>query len=50
MSAQTPVCQLLERQAADYRHWWWVGPPQDTWLEATQGMAISADAALLTHW
>ncbi|HSP58082.1 MAG TPA: methyltransferase [Halomonas sp.] len=50
MNAQTPVCQLLERQEADYRDWWWVGPPQDTWLEATHGTAISADAALLTHW
>ncbi|MBS9404294.1 methyltransferase [Halomonas sp. TRM85114] len=50
MSAQTPVCQLLERQETDYRHWWWVGPPQDGWLEGTQGTAISADVALLIYW
>ncbi|MDR5902334.1 methyltransferase [Halomonas icarae] len=49
--AENPVCQLLERQAADYRGWWWVAPPRDTWLEAAgQGMAISADLSLREAW
>ncbi|MFY0989658.1 methyltransferase [Halomonas sp. C05BenzN] len=50
MSAETPVCQLLERQEADYRGWWWVAPPRDAWLEAGEGTAISADASLLEAW
>ncbi len=32
LQAQTPTCQLLARQAADYRGWWWVAPPRDPWL------------------
>lgn len=50
MSAETPVCQLLERQAADYRGWLWVAPPRDTWLEQGQGMLLSADEAMLRVW
>jgi len=48
--AQTPTCQLLARQEADYRGWWWVAPPRDPWLEAGQGMAISADLAVRQAW
>lgn len=50
MSAETPVCQLLERQAFHYRGWLWVAPPRDAWLEAGQGRLLSADAALRTAW
>ncbi|TLF47291.1 methyltransferase [Halomonas urmiana] len=50
MSAETPVCQLLERQAFDYRGWLWVAPPRDAWLEAGQGSLLSADMALSTAW
>jgi len=50
MSAETPVCQLLERQAFDYRGWLWVAPPRDAWLEAGQGRLLSADVALRTAW
>ncbi|MFG6157282.1 methyltransferase [Halomonas sp. 1390] len=50
MSAETPVCQLLERQAFDYRGWLWVAPPRDAWLEAGQGSLLSADVALRTAW
>ncbi|MFP4263542.1 MAG: methyltransferase [Halomonas sp.] len=49
-SAESPVCQLLERQAADYRGWWWVAPPRDPWLEAGQGVAVSADLAVRQAW
>ncbi|APE30070.1 16S rRNA methyltransferase [Halomonas aestuarii] len=48
MSAETPVCQLLERQAFDYRGWLWVAPPRDAWLEAGQGHLLSADQAVLS--
>lgn len=48
--AESPVCQLLERQAADYRGWWWVAPPQDAWLASGQGVAVSADLALRQAW
>ncbi len=50
MSAETAVCQLLQRQAHDYRGWWWVAPPRDAWLETGQGTAVSADYALLAAW
>lgn len=50
MSAETPVCQLLERQDADYRGWWWVGPPRDGWLEGGEGCLISADLATRKVW
>ncbi|MDT8879786.1 methyltransferase [Halomonas saccharevitans] len=50
MSAETPVCQLLERQAFDYRGWLWVAPPRDAWLEAGQGSLLSADQAVRTAW
>ncbi|MEQ6916015.1 methyltransferase [Halomonas aquatica] len=50
MSAETPVCQLLERQAFDYRGWLWVAPPRDRWLEAGQGSLLSADQSVLSAW
>ncbi|MBZ0328775.1 methyltransferase [Halomonas sp. ANAO-440] len=55
MPAETPVCQLLERQDADYRAWLWVAPPRDAWLEgaedgAGQGSVRSADHAVLQAW
>ncbi|WP_254275394.1 class I SAM-dependent methyltransferase [Halomonas sp. 3H] len=50
MSAETPVGQLLERQDADYRGWWWVAPPRDGWLEAGQGTVVSADLAVRAAW
>ncbi|WP_111413853.1 methyltransferase [Billgrantia lactosivorans] len=50
MSAETPVCQLLERQDADYRGWLWVAPPRDPWLEAGQGRVLSADHGVLQAW
>ncbi|WP_284892306.1 methyltransferase [Cobetia amphilecti] len=31
MSAQTPACQLLERQDSDFRDWLWVAAPRDDW-------------------
>lgn len=50
MSAETPVCQLLERQPTDYRGWLWVAPPRDSWLESGQGELLSADEAVLAAW
>ncbi|MBA2779177.1 methyltransferase [Billgrantia kenyensis] len=50
MSAQTPVCQLLARQDADYRGWLWVAPPRDAWLEGREGSLLSADHGLLQAW
>lgn len=50
MSAETPVCQLLERQPTDYRGWLWVAPPRDRWLETSQGKLLSADEAVLAAW
>ncbi|MGM0983650.1 MAG: methyltransferase [Pseudomonadota bacterium] len=50
MSAETSVCQLLERQGADYRGWLWVAPPRDAWLEAVEGSLLSADQAVLAAW
>ncbi|WP_445005055.1 methyltransferase [Halomonas mongoliensis] len=49
-AAQTPTCQLLARQAADYRGWWWLAPPRDPWLESGRGVAISADLAVRAAW
>ena len=50
MSAETPVCQLLERQDADYRGWLWVSPPRDAWLEGGEGCVLSADHGVLEAW
>ncbi|PRY72741.1 methyltransferase [Halomonas ventosae] len=50
MNAETPVCQLLERQGADYRGWLWVAPPRDAWLEAGEGSLLSADEVVLAAW
>ncbi|MDI5921592.1 methyltransferase [Halomonas sp. LR5S13] len=50
MSAETPVCELLERQDADYCGWLWVAPPRDAWLEAGEGSLLSADQGILAAW
>jgi len=50
MSAETPVCQLLERQQTDYRGWLWVAPPCDAWLASTQGRLLSVDERVLAAW
>lgn len=50
MRAETPVCQLLERQEADYRGWLWVAPPRDAWLEGGEGGVLSADHGVLQAW
>ena len=50
LRAETPACQLLERQGLDYRGWWWVAPPRDPWLEAGQGTAVSADLGVRAAW
>ncbi|ATJ83797.1 methyltransferase [Halomonas beimenensis] len=50
MSAETPVCQLLERQDADYRGWLWVAPPRDAWLEEGERALLAADQAVLEAW
>lgn len=50
MSAETPVCQLLERQDIDYRGWLWVAPPRDAWLEQGEGRLLSADHGVLEAW
>ncbi len=50
MSAETPVCQLLERQDVDYRGWLWVAPPRDVWLESEEGGVLSADEGVLEVW
>lgn len=50
MSAETPVCQLLERQDADYRGWLWVAPPRDAWLASGEGGLLSADQGILAAW
>ncbi|WP_192034819.1 methyltransferase [Halomonas sp. YLGW01] len=50
MPAETAVCQLLERQAMDYRGWLWVAPPRDAWLEEGEGRLLSADHAVVEAW
>ncbi|GAB2797433.1 16S rRNA (guanine(1207)-N(2))-methyltransferase RsmC [Halomonas shantousis] len=50
MTTVTPPCQLLERQAADYRDWLWVAPPRDAWLESAQGRVWSADFGVCEAW
>ncbi|WP_110657748.1 methyltransferase [Salinicola halimionae] len=50
MSAQTPQCQLLARQDADYRGWLWVAPPRDGWLESGEGNVWSADLGVCEAW
>ncbi|MDN3524288.1 class I SAM-dependent methyltransferase [Halomonas sabkhae] len=50
MKAETPVCQLLQRQSTDYRDWLWVGPPGDSWLESAGGHLLSADRVRLHDW
>jgi len=50
MSAQTPQCQLLARQDADYRGWLWVAPPRDGWLESGEGSVWSADLDVCEAW
>ncbi|WP_110690710.1 methyltransferase [Salinicola endophyticus] len=50
MKAQTPPCELLARQDADYRGWLWVAPPRDSWLESGEGVVWSADLAVVNAW
>ncbi|MFG6179516.1 methyltransferase [Halomonas sp. THAF12] len=50
MNAETPVCQLLQRQDADYRGWLWVAPPRDSWLEGGEGMLLAGDQIVLETW
>ena len=50
MPAETAVCQLLERQAMDYRGWLWVAPPRDAWLESGEGRLLSADHSVVAAW
>lgn len=50
MSAQTPSCQLLERDAfssdPEFASFWAVAPPDDAWLMSAAKGIISADQAL----
>jgi len=50
MSPVTPTCQLLDRQALDYRGWLWVAPPDDPWLGDAGGTVWSTDAAIAATW
>ncbi|MDR5885097.1 MULTISPECIES: methyltransferase [Halomonadaceae] len=50
MSAQTPACQLLERQPARDEPLWGVGPPLDPWLVEQSTGVVSADLAVLDAW
>ncbi|MDC8803594.1 class I SAM-dependent methyltransferase [Halomonas pacifica] len=50
MSAETPVCQLLERQEQDHRHWLWVAPPRDAWLSPQETALLSGDVAQSADW
>lgn len=54
MSAQTPSCQLLSRDAffddPDFAGFWAVAPPDDPWLSSVAGGVISADEAALERW
>ncbi|WP_417421061.1 methyltransferase [Halomonas sp.] len=50
MSAQTPACQLLERQQDDYTALMVVAPPADAWLIAQSSGVISGDLGVLIEW
>ncbi|WP_251977451.1 methyltransferase [Salinicola avicenniae] len=50
MTPQTPPCELLARQDADYRGWLWVAPPRDGWLESGEGAVWSADLSVCAAW
>lgn len=50
MSAQTPACQLLERQQDDYTALMVVAPPADAWLIAQSAGVISGDLSVLSEW
>ncbi|MAM59072.1 MAG: 16S rRNA methyltransferase [Salinicola sp.] len=50
MTTQSPACQLLARQDADYRGWLWVAPPRDGWLESGEGLVWSADLDVCAAW
>lgn len=50
MSAQSPACQLLERQPARHAPLWVVGPPLDPWLIEQSYGVISGDLAVLNAW
>lgn len=50
MSAQTPSCQLLERDAfskdPDFASFWAIAPPDDAWLLSAAEGIVSADQTL----
>ncbi|GHB34746.1 methyltransferase [Salinicola rhizosphaerae] len=50
MTPQTPPCELMARQDADYRGWLWVAPPRDAWLESGEGAVWSADLSICQAW
>lgn len=50
MSAQTPACQLLERQQDDYTALMVVAPPADAWLIAQSAGVVSGDLGVLSEW
>lgn len=50
MRPQSPPCELLARQDADYRGWLWVAPPRDGWLESGRGVVWSADLTVCEAW
>lgn len=50
MSAQSPACQLLERQQDNYTALWVIGPPMDSWLSDRATGVISGDHEVLAEW
>ncbi|SDN18097.1 methyltransferase [Vreelandella arcis] len=50
MSAQTPACQLLERQKDNVTGLWVVGPPIDSWLIDQSAGVVSGDCDALREW
>ncbi|GAA3898236.1 16S rRNA (guanine(1207)-N(2))-methyltransferase RsmC [Halomonas cibimaris] len=54
MSAQTPSCQLLNRDAFchddDFAGFWAISPPDDPWLWHAAAGGVSADEAVLERW
>lgn len=50
MSAQSPACQLLERQKDTYAELWAIGPPVDSWLIDQSSGVVSGDFDVLREW
>ena len=50
MSAQSPACQLLERQKDNYVALWVIGPPVDSWLIDQSTGVVSGDFDVLREW